>query len=236
VWVYDLSLRRLTLVPLLAGTEGPARPDRMVHLTEGAVVTEPHWLAPDSIVTSGFFPDARLAVFDSTGRRMGGLGHAPREASAHQPMQATQATLAPHPERRLFAVANRYVSRIELLGIDGAAGASIAGPIAVNHDGPTVELDRFAYIDVAATRHHILALFSGRTREDFRGRASFGSCLQLFDWSGRFEEAYRLDSDVLAIAADETGAEIYALRHDPLPAVVRYALPAAGTLRLAAGQ
>lgn len=234
VWVYDLPLRRLTLVPLEQGSRSPAGPGRMVHLTEGAVVTGPHWLAPDTIVTPGFFLDARLAVFDSAGRRLGGLGQSRFQASPPQPMQASQAILAAHPERRRFAIANRYVSWIELLEVDGPPGAVIAGPIAVNRDRPSVELDRFAYIDVAATRRHIVALFSGRERKDFGSRASFGACLHVFDWEGAFEGAFRLDSDVLAIATDGEGDFVYALRHDPLPAVVRFALTASAGLHLAA--
>jgi hypothetical protein len=50
----------------------------------------------------------------------------------------------------------------------------------------------------------------------------FGDRLHVFDWDGRFLGEQRLDADVLAIAVAEQGDLVYALRHEPEPAVVVY--------------
>jgi len=230
VWVYDLALRRLTRVPLSANADEHASARRMLHLSGGAVLTGPRWIAPDTILSLGFLMDARVALFDSTGRRSGAMGRPLFSPEAGQPMQAAQALLAAHPDHRRFAIANRYVSRIELLDLARGTIQSVAGPVAVNPGPAVIDLGRFAYVDVVATATRVVALFSGRTVEEYEGDAGFGNVLHVFDWEGRFLGAYRLDADVLAIAADEGGDAVYALRHDPVPAVVRYRLPPAGPL------
>lgn len=226
-WVYDLPLRRLTLVPLLADSGAARSPHRMVRLTDGTVLTEPHWLTADTLVTPGLLTDARLALYDSGGRRIGSLGRPPMRLMPRQPLQAAQARLAHHPDRPVVALADRYVSRIELVDLATFASTAVAGPVAVNADRPIVELDRFAYLDVAATASHIVALFSGRYRRAFGQRAVFGACLHVFRWDGTLETAFRLDTDVLAIAMADEGRIVYALRHDPVPAIVRFSLPIA---------
>lgn len=227
VWVYDLPLRRLTRVALPPAPEGRASARRLVHLAGGAVLTGPRWIGPDSILSPGFLSDIRVALFDSTGRQTGGLGHAPFSADARQPMQAAQALLAAHPERHRYAIANRYVSRIELLDVERGSSRTVPGPVPVNTEATGVDLERFAYVDAAGTATGVVALFSGRNREEYAGSAGFGDQLHLFDWEGRFLGAYRLDADVLAISVDESEGYVYALRHDPVPAVLRYRLPAA---------
>ena len=225
VWVYDLPLRRLTRVPLSAQEDVRASARRLLRLTDGAVLTGPQWVAPDTILTLGFLLDARVALFDSIGHRTGGLGRPPFTAEAGQPAQAAQALLAAHPDHRHYAISNRYVSRIELLDLAHGTMHDVAGPVSVNTGPATVDLDRFAYIDVAATATAVVALFSGRSRAEYEGDAGFGNRLHVFDWEGGFTGEYRLDADVLAIAVDEVGGFVYALRHDPAPAVVRYRLP-----------
>ena len=227
VWVYDLPLRRLTRVPLSAQEDVRASGRTLLRLTDGAVLTGPQWIAPDTILTLGFLLDARVALFDSLGHRTGGLGRPPFAPEAGQPMQAAQALLAAHPDHRRYAITNRYVSRIELLDLASGTMQAVAGPVAVNTGPATVDLDRFAYVDAAATATQVVALFSGRSRAEYEADAGFGDQLHLFDWTGRLTGAYRLDADVLAIAVDEAGGFVYALRHDPVPAVVRYRLPTA---------
>jgi hypothetical protein len=85
---------------------------------------------------------------------------------------------------------------------------------------------RFGYVDVATTGSRIYGLFSGRRRGDFpRGQAVYARQIHVFDWAGELEAVLDLDSDVIAIAADERDRVLYAIRHDPLPAIVKYELP-----------
>jgi hypothetical protein len=224
VWVWDVPLRRLTHVPLIPDSDAPLRETRQLRLADGVALTEPRWLGTDTIVSPGLAADTRLVLYDSTGQRIGGLGDG-MPADPTQAFQATQAELALRPELPVFAVASRYVSRIALVSSSGSESVTIEGPVSVNEDRPTVALDHFAFLDVAGTREHVVALFSGRSRDDFGGRAVFGACLQVFDWQGVLKGAYRLDSDLIAIAVDRDESAVYGVRHDPVPAVVRFALP-----------
>lgn len=81
---------------------------------------------------------------------------------------------------------------------------------------------RFGYIDIAVTDERIIALFSGRSRAERPGRANVGNILYIYDWKARLHDVYKLDSDVIAIAVRDS--ILYALRHDPRPAVLRYVL------------
>jgi hypothetical protein len=225
VWVYDLPLRRLTRVPLAREADVRASARRMVRLAGGAVLTNPTWLGADTILSPGFLLDARVALFDGAGRRIGQLGDPPLSPESGQPMQATQALVALHPDGRRIAIANRYVGRIELLDLPDGTVHTIDAPVEVNAGHAPIALDRFAYLDVAGTTDRVIALFSGRTRDEYDGRAVFGDRLHVFDWEGRFQSEVRLDADALAIAVAEREGVVYALRHEPEPAVVRYRLP-----------
>ncbi len=88
---------------------------------------------------------------------------------------------------------------------------------------------RFGYVDVDATEETIFALYSGRTLEDFRSSASLGEFVHLFRWNGTFQAAYQLDTPVLTVAVEPAGRHLYAIRHEPEPAVITYALGAART-------
>jgi hypothetical protein len=88
------------------------------------------------------------------------------------------------------------------------------------------ELAAVAYVDVTVTATSIFGLFSGRGVAASGQRASFGDCIHVFGWNGTFERGLRLDGDVIAIAVTEDESAIYALRHEPRPALVRFDLPA----------
>ncbi len=144
-----------------------------------------------------------------------------------------QATLAIHPNRELIVAATRHASNIEIYRTDGTVVGVFEGPLPVepryeiqNSAGrPTMATGsdlRFGYLDVTASAKHIYALFSGRTRAGFPGAANFGRFVHVFDWTGNFELAFELDAAVLTIAVDEDGHSLYATRHEPEPAVLRY--------------
>ncbi len=80
------------------------------------------------------------------------------------------------------------------------------------------------YVDGSASKNHLFALFSGRTREGGKGRAYMGRFVHVFDWDGNFVMAIQLDTDVAAITVDEDERVLYAIRHLPYPAIVRYSL------------
>jgi hypothetical protein len=178
----------------------------------------------------GFFRDARLATLDGSGRRVGGIGRSSTDWSSSYP-QESQARLALHPDGHRAVLADRYRGSIELIDLDRATTTTVQGPVALPKGPARTELGTVAYVDVTATSRSIFGLFSGRLVARFGQRASFGDCVHVFGWDGTFQAALRLDGDVIAIAVTEDGSAIYALRHEPRPALVRFDLPAVRVAR-----
>ena len=70
-----------------------------------------------------------------------------------------------------------------------------------------------------------LALYSGRTRSAYPGRANYAEYVHEFSWAGELRAIHRLDADVITIAWSEPDRKLYAVRHDPVPAILVYSLP-----------
>ena len=239
MWVYDAALARLTHVGIRDGDAGPAASvGRLISLQAPAVLTGPVWVDSTTLVSLGFFARGRVAFLSADGVLRHVVGELPAVSTTAPPevaQQVNQATLALHPDRSLMVAATRHASNIEIYSADGSLIGIFPGPLTVEprfavqvaRGRPTMAtgLDlRFGYIDVAATEDHIYALFSGRTREGFPGSANFARFVHVFDWSGNFQYALELDATVLTIAVDDAGNFLFATRHEPEPAVLRYGL------------
>ncbi len=236
VWVYDLALGRLTKLDVT--TSEDSADSKIVTLQSNGAATGPIWTDANTIVSLGLFATGRLAVFNVDGERMDTFGTVPLgppNVPATVKQHAYQATLVPHPERHLLAAVTRHASRIELYRSDGSTVAMLDGPLPFEPrysvrstaDVPVLKTGddlRFGYIDGAGTNKYLFALFSGRTREGFPGRANFARFVHVFNWNGTFVKALRLDHDVLSIAVDRESTTLYAVTHDPTPAILRYAL------------
>lgn len=81
-----------------------------------------------------------------------------------------------------------------------------------------------AVVDVVARESHVYALFSGRTRRGFPGRANFGAYIHVYAWDGSLVRVYELDTDALSLTVERDGSRLYVLRHHPSPGVIRYEL------------
>ena len=224
VWVYDASLRRLTLVPLVS--QPPSSEHwHMVSLADGTLVTEARWLDGRTLFTTGLYGDARAALYDSSGRRLERLAERDTDPASGQPPQAWQARMVVRPSGTIAALASRYENRLELLTLATGTLRQVEGPAGLSRSKPRGStLDQIAYVDLTASGQSVVALFSGRDSREYGARAPFGRCLQRFDWDGRLREVFRLDTDALAIAIEPEERFVYALRHEPVPAVVRFAL------------
>jgi len=135
----------------------------------------------------------------------------------------------------LLALATRHADRVELYGLDGTLRGVGRGPA---HFEPVYEVQsrggvpfmatgddlRFGYVDLVAAGDRLYALFSGYTRGERPGRSNFGQQVHVFDWTGRRLQVMQLDWPALGLAVDHDGRSLYAVRHDPQPAVVRYRL------------
>jgi len=237
MWVYDAALARLTHVGLLEGNAGPAPVvGRIIGIQAPAVLTGPAWVDSNTLVSLGFFTRGRIAFLSAEGVFRYVVGELPAVSTTAPPevvQQVNQATLAVHPDRNLLAAATRYASKVEIYRSDGTTVGTFQGPLTVeprfqvlsSKGRPTMATSgelRFGYIDLTASVEYIYALFSGRTREGFPGSANFGRFVHVFDWSGEFVYAIELDATVLTIAVDDAGQHLYATRHEPEPAVLRY--------------
>jgi hypothetical protein len=229
-WVYDISLSRLTRIVTPRGATRFAYADASIRLAPDGIATGAAWLDSRRLLAPGFFHDARLATLDGSGRRVGGMGRSFMDWSGTYP-QASQARMALRPDGHWAVLADRYRAAIELIDLDRATTTTVQGPVALPHGSGRQELSAVAYVDVTATSRSIFGLFSGRGVSRFGQRASYGDCIHVFGWDGTFQSALRLGGDVIAIAATEDGSAIYALRHEPRPALVKFDLPAVTVAR-----
>jgi hypothetical protein len=239
-WAYDLNLKRATFIDLTESRDPQSAIEaQSVSFLNEATLTGPVKTADGHWLSLGFFPDGRVGIFNTLGERVAVLGDVPagpENMHAVTRQQIRLSTLVVHPGRRRFAAMPRYASDFELFTLDGAS-VVVDGPVEVVahtfRNGPidlgpvSTGKTRTGYVDAAGSHDEIFALFSGRTLKDYKQSAGFGRYVHVFDWNGMLIAAYLLEDDTLAIAVDESGQTLYAVRHDPYPAIVRYDL--AGT-------
>lgn len=240
VWLFDPSQGRLTLVNLDSLAVGARNPvQRVLTLRTDLLPMDARWLEDTVIVSTGLFSAGRVALFDSTGhlRRFAGpLPPARQGIPPNVTQHAYSGTLALHPQHIAFAIATRQADRVELYGIDGSLRRVVRGPrgfepvYEMRYRGnqpamATGDDTRFGYVDVAAAGNRLFALYSGHTRAERPRRANFGEEIHVYDWDGQLHARYRLDRPALTLAVDSASRTIYAVGHDPVPAVVTYVLP-----------
>lgn len=179
-----------------------------------------------TLLVAGLFEEARLASLDADGRFLGYVGkRLPLEQlPAERWLEAVQGTLRADPSGTRHVLASRFASRIDVYSKTSPEVTTFWGRERFDPRAGRYAT-RFGYLDSAPVREGTIALYSGRTREVFPGRANYGSTLHLFDRQGQLEKVYQLDSDVISIASTEDGKRVYGIRHDPVPAVVVYDLP-----------
>lgn len=241
-WVYDFNLRRFTQVDLEEDLKEPERLVRapMVTLAADVTVNDALWV-DSSIFAVGLFTDGRIGVFrDGQLREVVGP---PPPGSEDIPIQvrqhAYQSLIAARPDRSQLALATRHADRLEIYQPNGELVATAQRPYSFE---PRFEVQRggngqpvmatgddlrFGFIALTVTADHIWAVFSGRTREEAPGRASLGEFVYMYNWNGELLHKFQLDSDVIGIAVDYAETAIFAVRHEPSPAILRYDLPRA---------
>jgi hypothetical protein len=239
VWLYDVGNTRLTLLDLdsvLAG--GRAVRETVVLRSDLVPMTAVH-LSDSLIVSSGLFTRGRLALFAGTGtlrRVVGPLPPARENVPATVAQHAYTGTLVRHPQRALLALATRHADRVEFYALDGtlqhvARSAARFEPVyevQVRGGEPamaTYDDLRFGYVDATASGNRLYALYSGHTRGERPGRANFGRQVHVYRWDGTLHRVVHLDQPVLGIAVSADGRTMFAVRHDPEPAILRYHLP-----------
>lgn len=240
-WLYDPDQSRLTLldVPsLLGGLGDPVR--RQLNLQADLMPMSALWASDTLLVSSGMFAQGRLALFDGRGRLRRTAGPLPPMREGVPPTVAQHAysgTLALHPSRSRVAIGTRHADRVEIYDANGGLVRVGRGPrgfepvyeIAVRGGAPSMATGaelRFGYVDLAAAGDHLYGLYSGRSREERPGQAHYGGEVHQFDWNGRLVRILPLDHLALALSVPPDERTLYTVRHNPTPAVLRYALPA----------
>lgn len=238
LWVYDFGLARLTPIDP-NGSDLLGRPEfPTLTLRTPAPTLDVAWLPDGSLIATGFFSEGRLARFDRQGDLIGMVGSIPPTSVSAPPavrQHAFHSVMALSPDYKRVVLASRYAGLVEIYETHSWSQLSADSPfpfdprfeVAESSHGPVMAGSphtRLGYVDVAVTAERIYALFSGRTPAGYQNRASFGEYVHVFDWSGKFLNALKLDAEVIAIALDETASTLYAVRHLPVPAVLRYEL------------
>lgn len=247
-WVYDVTLRRSTLVDLEADfEEGHRVGDEILLINTDVLVLDPVRIG-DGLLGLGFFQAGRIGHLDDDGRLVSTSGQTPLpglDIPASTRQHAYQSRMEPNPSRTRLAVATRHADALEIYDARGRRVALGERPFDFE---PAFEVQekagrpalasgdalRFGYVDLATTDDRIFALFSGQTRAAADpSRANFGSFVHVYDWSGRLQQVLELETPAIAIGVTADGGTLYAVQHDPVPAVVEYALSRAVEQRLA---
>jgi len=174
----------------------------------------------------GFTGDGRLARLSPAGRFLGYEG-SPVEVENLPPerrIEALQGTLRAAPGGDRLVRTHRFASRLEVIDLETSTSTEIWGHERFAPERGNDYRTRFGYLDSAPMTDGVLALYSGRTREDYPERANYASVVHEFGWDGRPRREYRLDADVIAITWSMADRLLYAARHEPVPSIVVYEL------------
>jgi hypothetical protein len=236
LWAFDSQLRRLTA--FTGSQTGQLRyQDPPLSIRVPGAPLHVRWLTDSSLIAVGFFEEGRFLLLDRNGEVIRAMGVIPL-ADQMPPLaaqQALQPSLATRPRGPHVVIGSRYASRLDIYDVRNGELVLVRTPVVFEPpltvirrgDLPVFVSDahtRFGYLDVTATDDRIYALFSGRTRAGFPGRANMGSEIHIFDWDGGLRGAVSLDRDAVHIVVNGGGQRLYAISHNPQPAVYGYDL------------
>lgn len=241
IWIFDTSLRRMTLVNLDSSfANGTFTPVRMLKLGGGTEINSVRWIADGALLGTGTLRRGLFAAFDTSGRELPARGeftYGDRRLPISALQEAYSSRLATDPRRERVALAMDYADRLEFFALSGKRLATNQRPFGFE---PTYVVvgkgdyrhaaftghSREGYRGVDATSTSVFALFSGRRPREFKNDAMFGRHVHVYSWAGVLRSVLELDAAAIDIAVDPQARMLYTLVHDPEPRVVRYRLPA----------
>ena len=237
-WGFDSQLSRLVGYEVDgSGARSEPRPPVMPQVP--GAPSHLQWVNDSTLVVAGLLNQGRLWLVRPSGEPIRPLGVVPLvtpDFPLVAAQQALQPTIAVQPAGDRVAVASRYAGRVDIYDsrTDATIPAEVPAPfeperkVGSNGAMPIFLQDgrtRYGYIDIAATRDRVFALFSGRSRAGYPGRANYGEQVHVFDWDGHFLGAVDLGRDAYKIAVDSEGSSLYGVTMDPEPVVYEYSLP-----------
>lgn len=125
--------------------------------------------------------------------------------------------------RQMLVVACRYADQLEYYDIRNSDVLFAKGPLAFEPSYVITKVqgyqvlghnrdERIGYTTIDADKENIYVLYSGKTNED--PRAAYASELRVFDWNGNMRRRLELGHDLISIAVDDSGKNMYALSCD----------------------
>ena len=226
VAVLDAGVNRITwLRPTTARGGSEFGLVATAEIVAASVITDLATTRDGQFLGFGLLKSGRLLRLDRDGVPVETYGEQPSADGLNPGRRAElfQGSLRSAPGLGRHLLANRFASRIEVFDEETSAMTTVWGPDRFAPRAGKYET-RFGYLDTAPVAEGFFALYSGRTREAFPGRANYGSTIHFFAWDGELLESYELDADVITIAYSEADGLLYAVRHDPVPAVVVFDL------------
>jgi hypothetical protein len=231
-WVYDYSLRRMTLVRL----DGEQREwlVRTVRLDQGPYLSEPVMLGKH-FVSNGYFVDHTLTVADTQWQTLTHLAGEPISlAQSADPLFRTRVSrsrIAVDPAHSRLVLAYQSANRLDIFDSNLQRRGTVAGPRTISTSVRTLQTSRgrvmrwgegneLAYVSVDASREHIFALFCGKCDATTPPRL-----VHVFNWDGLFVSELVLDRPVETIAVSSDGDTLYGATGEPYPAIAAWAVP-----------
>lgn len=240
-WIFDTSLRRMTHVDLDADFQDKRFvPRRSLQLAGGTELNSLRWASDGLLLGTGFVRDGLFAVYDSSGRQLPSRGEwrfGNSRLSTFVRQQAYPTKIATDASLSRIALATGYSDRIEFYEASGRRLGVADRPFGfepafvVTGKGADQFIAsppdmRDGYVGIRVSDSRVYALFSGRRYGDFKARSSFARHVHVYSWTGRLLAVLALDADVLDLAIDPDERWLYAVKHDPIPRVVAYSIPA----------
>ncbi len=244
LWMFDLNLRRLTSaslggIPLRSGF--PVFSSTTINLPLFDILP----MSNGTFLGTTLSPDGerfvQIRADGAVERKIGRTLPPPSNIPMSVWQNAQRVHMARSPDGSKFVAASRYADRIEIYSASGQLLATCqrhfgfdpvfskdAFGVGAGKNGPIMGTgpdSRWAYVSVTTSNRRIYAIFSGKTSRGFSSSASMGHVLHVFDWTGRSVGVFRLDNMVISIAVEPDDSQLYAVRHDPEPAIVKYNLP-----------
>jgi hypothetical protein len=236
LFVWDYRNRRLGRYML--GSSGP-EPTAFFHLRDRIPLFQMAWLGNDMIVANGMFSDEILRFYkaDASSQTLeylhaGGQVLHPRE----EPTVARELSrnmMAADPTVGRVVTAFMYANRIHIYDTSGKLLHVTGGPEEVVPKYSVAGLRfvrdqaggfRMAYVDVAATRERVYALFSGQGPPNVAAADE----VHVFTWQGDLVAVLGLDQLVNWMAVNEAGDRLYGVQLEPYPTIREYEMPAFG--------
>ena len=240
-WVYDLTQGKLVnfnIDSVIKSTD--YHPTKQIKFSTDSMHCYFPILLNDSLIVSpSYSKNGRIAYLNKNGKLIKSIGAYPLDlfkgGANRINSQAYQSAITSNPSQNKIALAARYADQIDVFKSSGEELFTIIGPdrfipeykLTTVFNNPVVQFSpksRFGYLYMQSTDKYIYALYSGRSRKDFPGKANFGQSIHVFDWDGNPIKEYKLDQDIFAFAINEKENTLYAIQHYPKSQVVKFSL------------